>query len=33
MGHISVGLVDDVLQGQVHDGVNQQLQHPGEELK
>ena len=33
MGHMGVGLADDVLQGQVHDEVNQQLQHPGEELK
>ena len=33
MGYIGMGLADDVLLWQVHEGVNQQLQHPGEELK
>ena len=28
-----MGLTDDGILGQVHEGVNRQLQHPGEELK
>ena len=33
MGYMGMGLADDVSLGQVHEGVDQQLQHPGEELK
>ena len=30
---MGIGPADDVILGQVHEGVDQQLQHSGEELK
>ena len=33
MVHVDKGLLDVGILGQVHEGDNQQLQHPGEELK
>ena len=33
MVQVGKGLADVVTLGQVHEGDNQQLQHPGEELK
>ena len=33
MGHKGMGPADHMIPGQVDEEVNQQLQHPGEELK